>query len=136
MNRRRNNRKDVDTLKALFFRAGRPEYPASCLEARCLIGESRGQFVGGRATWLARKPPAVHVTDSPSTLQKLRFVRRNMAANPQANLRLRKRKSKEQQETAEDVAPIEDAAREEDVVWGKTPSGEGTVVALYSTLNY
>ncbi|GJE88973.1 phosphatidylethanolamine N-methyltransferase [Phanerochaete sordida] len=46
-----------------------------------------------------------------------------MAPDTQATLRLRKKKSTEEQVPAAD-APVEDAPRAEDVVWGKTPSGE------------
>lgn len=54
-----------------------------------------------------------------------------MSAPNQATIRLRKRKSKEEPAVHSD-ATVENAAREEDVVWGKTPGGEGERVVSYT----
>lgn len=48
-----------------------------------------------------------------------------MATDVRATLRLRKRKSKEEY-VADSDATVENVVRGDDVVWGKTPGGEGT----------
>ena len=50
-----------------------------------------------------------------------------MSADVQPKLRLRRRKSKEDNEPLSD-GMAENVARKEDVVWGKTPGGEGKVI--------
>ncbi|KIP06876.1 hypothetical protein PHLGIDRAFT_30282 [Phlebiopsis gigantea 11061_1 CR5-6] len=47
-----------------------------------------------------------------------------MAADPQSNLRMRKRKSTDHPDTVSDNAHDSSPAHREDIVWGKTPGGE------------
>lgn len=61
-------------------------------------------------------PDVVHDSDD--------SVRRMATAEPQPGLRLRRKSSKSSQDSRSDDTAKDDAQRE-DVVWGKTPSGEG-----------
>lgn len=48
-----------------------------------------------------------------------------MSVEEQSSLRLRKKTSKDSQELSSTISDRDDTPKREEVVWGKTPSGEG-----------